>query len=556
MDDREKKYILENIGKKPIDQIARDLDIRERKINKFLEKSKEKRAPQTDQAPKTPLFDKRNAFLSILAIFVLALALYSNSLDGKFVWDDAYLVKNNIYIKSWGHISKVFTKDIAAGAQTQSNFYRPIQILSYIFDHSFWGLDVRGYHITNIMLHALTAACVYWLAMLLFANQRLSVVSSVLFVVHPVMTEAVCYISGRADLLAGLFMLLSVILYVRSLRIQRSMPSYIAALIAYVLALLSRESPLMMPVLLLLYHYAFKVRLRLGRFLPLVGVAALYIILRFTHLKDLLPHSVVSTTLFQRAPGFFLALTEYMRLLILPLGLHMEYGDGLFSLSNPKAIAGVFILAGLLVFAFKKRGTPIIFFSIMWFLLTILPQSNLYPINAYMAEHWLYMPSIGFFILVAACLDRAYLKNGYRNLALAATVLLTVFFSYLTVLQSLTWRDPIAFYERTLTYAPDSFRTHNSLGILYDKAGDPERAIAAYKRSIECNPSFIYPYHNLATVYAAKNDTEEAIRWYQKALEVSPKFGGTHFNLGNLYSKMGKLDKAIESYKKALELYP
>ena len=555
MNDREKRYISENIDRKPISQIAKDLNIRERKIKKFLEKQKEKAHPPTPKEPDRQPADKKTVFLSILLIIVLGFARYLNSMEGQFVWDDTYLVKNNIYIKSWGHISSIFTKDIAAGAQTQSNFYRPIQTLTYMFDHSIWGLDVRGYHLTNIFLHLLAAACVYWFITLLFANPKLSLVSSVLFVVHPVMTEAVCYISGRADLLAGVFMLLSIIYYIKSLRTKRAIP-YIIALVSYAAALLSRESPLMMPVLLLVYHYAFKEKFDLRRFLPIAGIAVLYCILRFTHFNALLPHTIIDTTIFQRAPGFFVAFTEYLRLLILPIGLHMEYGNGLFNLLYPKAIFGLFAFAAILVYAFKNKASSLIFFSVTWFILTLLPQSNLYPINAYMAEHWLYMPSIGFFILLASGLERLYIKERYRRLAVAGAVSLTLFFSYLTVMQNTTWRDPIAFYERTLRYAPESFRAHNSLGIKYDEMGDRERAIASYRKAIEYNSYFIYPYHNLATAYASKGDTKEAIRWYEKAIEISPNFGGTYFNLGNLYSRAGKSDEAIQAYREALKRYP
>ncbi|MEE8359569.1 MAG: tetratricopeptide repeat protein, partial [Candidatus Omnitrophota bacterium] len=555
MNDREKKYILDNIDKRPIGQIANELNIRERKIKKFLERQKEKgQAPATIEPNREPA-DRKIVFLSILLLVVLGFALYLNSTGGQFVWDDAYLVKNNIYIKSWGHIANIFTKDIAAGAQTQSNFYRPIQMLTYMFDHSIWGLNVRGYHLTNIFLHVLAGACVYWFTALLFTNPRLSLFSSVLFVVHPVMTEAVCYISGRADLLAGVFMLLSIICYIKSLRSKKSMP-YIIALVSYAAALLSRESPLMLPVLLLVYHYAFKKKLDLKRFLPMVGIAALYVVLRFTHLKALLPHTIVDTTIFQRAPGFFVAFTEYLRLLILPIGLHMEYGNGLFSIFHPKAIFGLFAFAGILAYSFKKRNSPVIFFSITWFILTLLPQSNLYPINAYMAEHWLYMPSIGFFILLASGLERVYIKERSRRLAVAGAVSLTLFFSCLTVMQNATWKDPIAFYERTLRYAPESFRAHNSLGIKYDEMGDKERAIVSYKKAIERNPYFIYPYHNLATAYASMGNTEEAIKWYEKAIQISPSFGGTYFNLGNLYGRIGKSDEAIRAYKEALKRYP
>ena len=154
-------------------------------------------------------------YISCALIMILGLAVYANSLGGEFLWDDHHLIEDNMTINRWSKVTRVFTTDIASGAGGKYNFYRPLQIISYMFDYWLWKLNPIGYHLTNILLHILTALCLYWLINLIFKQPMLAFLSSVLFVVHPVHTEAVAYISGRADSLALLFMALCFIFYAK-----------------------------------------------------------------------------------------------------------------------------------------------------------------------------------------------------------------------------------------------------------------------------------------------------------------------------------------------------
>ena len=168
----------------------------------------------------------------------------------------------------------------------------------------------------------------------------------------------------------------------------------------YSLALLSRESALVLPLLILLYHYFFRKKINSVIFMPVCGLAFLYGVLRVTLLRNLLSEMEYSSTLLQRLPGFFVAVTNYLRLLVAPFNMHMEYGNKEFAFTNPQAILGIIIFASLLAVAVKqKEKRPVFSFSVLWFFVALLPASNIFPINAYMAEHWLYIPSIGFFMI-------------------------------------------------------------------------------------------------------------------------------------------------------------
>ncbi len=497
---------------------------------------------------------KQTTFTAIILIIILGFAVYGNSLNGKFIWDDEYLVRDNVYIKNWSHIPKIFTKDIAAGAGRKYNFYRPLQMLTYTIDYSLWKLDVKGYHLTNILLHILVALGIYWLINILYDDRLLSLLTGIFFLVHPIHTEAIAYISGRADSLAVLFMLLCFVFYVK----KPSLGVYILMLLSYILALLSRENSLILPALLLLYHYTFKKKLKVKKFLSILSIASIYILLRFTALKYLLPDIFWLTNVFERIPGFFVAITNYIRLILLPFNLHMEYGDKLllFHLTDPQAIAGIIILFSLLIYAFRKRNSNVlVFFSISWFFVALLPVSNLYPVNAYMAEHWLYLPSIGFFLLLAKGLSYIYRTKEFRIFTIVSTIGLLAFYSYLTVRQNAYWREPLAFYERILKYTPDSSRVYNNLGLLYNAINKKEDAIASYKKAIEINPDYVGAYINLGIVYHTLNNKEEAIALYRKAIAINPDLAEAYNNLGLAYEANNKKE-AIASYKKAIEINP
>ncbi|UCC94802.1 MAG: tetratricopeptide repeat protein [Candidatus Omnitrophota bacterium] len=529
-------------------------------------------------------------YIPLIVIAIVGFAVYGNCLRGEFIWDDEKLVKNNIYIKHPSYFSTIFTEEIGSGPVIEYHFYRPLQMLSYLFDYSLWKLNVVGYHLTNILLHIAVALAFFWLIMLLFGDKLLSFISSLLFVIHPIHTEAVSYISGRADSLAALFMFLCYIFYVKHLEKQNRL-IFSLIITSYICALLSRESSLILPVLLLLYHSTFRTRVRPSQFVPLLGVALIYIILRFTVLSSILPWAQVSSTFFQRLPGFFVALTNYLKLLIIPLPLHMEYGNNIFSFTDLRALLGIILALVLFAIAYRTRKkNQLVFFSIGWFFIALAPQSNLYPINAYMAEHWLYLPSMGFFLLVGRFFTVSYKREKFKFATITLIIALISFLSALTIKQNTYWRNALKFYERTLEYSPQSLkilnnlaiayhvlgkyektvmlskkaididsadpRAYNNLGSAYRDLGKYNEAIAAYKKAIVLRPSFVEAYNNLGILYNERGSTAEAKVFLQKAIEINPQYAETYYNLGLTQHRLGQHQEAIDLYRKAIKMNP
>ncbi|MCX6357391.1 MAG: tetratricopeptide repeat protein, partial [Candidatus Aureabacteria bacterium] len=495
------------------------------------------------------------SFATTVLIIGLGIAVYANSLNGKFVADDAYLVRDNIHIKNWSRLPDVFTKSIAAGGGEKWNSYRPFQMVTYMLDYRLWGLNEIGYHITNVLLHILVALSVYSLVYLLFGDTLISLLTAILFITHPVHAEAVSFISGRADALSAFFVILSIISYVRCANLKAT-GHCILCPILYILALLSRENSIILPAILVVYHYVFRKKISVKPFAPILGVTVAYMLLRAAILRSLLFNIRYPTTLFQRVPGCFVAMINYARILLLPFDLHMQYGNKIFSPFDPKAIGGFIAVSVLLIYALRARRRPLVSFSILWFLSCLLPQANLYPINAYMAEHWLYLPSMGFFIILAGAISWLYRDKGLRGLAAAITAGLLAFYSYVTIKQNGYWQDAITYYERTLRYSPDHPTNYCNLGNAYSAAGNHARAVALYKRAIEINPGYAEPYNNLAIEYKDMGKKEEATALLGKAMDLNPRYAAAYSNLGIIHSGTGHRGEAIAAFKKAIELDP
>lgn len=496
-----------------------------------------------------------NASLYIFLIIFIGLAIYSNSLNGKFIWDDEVLVKNNAYIKDCSGVSKLFAGRISTDINSAGfSYYRPLQIVTYAMDYSFWKLNVRGYHLTNILLHICAALLIYWFINILFGDAFLSCLTSIFFISHPMHTEAVSYISGRSDSLSALFMVLCFIFYIKALN-AKNMFFNVITILSYIGAILSRETSLILPVLFLLYHHAFQKKIRLKMFSLILSVSFIYALLRLTILRSLLNSHAYPSTFLERIPGFFIAIVNYIRILIFPFDLHMEYGIKLFPYIGLKVFIGFLILVFSLTYVLRARkNNKTAFFSISWFFIALSPVANLYPINAYMAEHWLYFPSIGVFLLIAKGLSCLYRQKRFKYVAIFIIAGLLILNSYLTVRQNEYWQDPIDFYNRTLKYAPDSKGSRDNLGIAYFDIGKKEEAVSVYEKAIRINPSDANAYNNLGNIYSSIDKEAEAIPLYKKAIEINPDYAGAYFNLSLSYFREKQYDLAVRYCDKAIQL--
>ena len=512
-----------------------------------------------------PKFKLLSVFLAICALVLIA---YFNSLHNPFIWDDVGLILNNPIIQSQHNLFKVFSGDLYAGTLSGSNFYRPIQSLSFILDYHFWQLNPVGYHITNILLQILVSFLVFLFLRSIIASFSIAFLSAALFSLSPLNTEAVTYISGRAEMLMGLFVFSSLILFIKAQDKPdiRKLSYIIFSCFAFILALLSKELSLALPLIILAYIFYFR-RNSCTRpveiikpALPYFIIALSYIILRLAVLNfsTLRPTALSAYPLILRVTVLPEVIFTYLRLLSLPVDLHMNW-----TVARPSTFIGFFsawfilgmICLGCWYILFYKRNNKVLGFLLLWAVIFFFPQSGVFPINAFVAEHFIYLPALSFFVLVAYLLHK-YLR---KEIFIFCASILILFYGLLTFSRNAEWSDPVAFYEKNIKYSPDSFQSHNNLGTEYEyRHYMYEKAISEYKKALEIKPDLIEARSNLANIYFKTGRFDDAKREYELVKKSAPqlKLGQIENNIGCIYEVEGNWDRALESYRLALKLDP
>ena len=503
--------------------------------------------------------EKFRIMIPVFVIVLIGIICYSNSINGKFICDDAYLIQNNDLIKTFDGVSDLFKGEISTSSGlSKFNFYRPVQMITYSFDHFFWRLNETGYHITNIILHIFTAFALFWLILILSKDRVISFITSILFLIHPVQTEAVSYISGRSDSLAAVFSILCLIFYVKYSLNGRSRLFYFFSLFLYAIAILSRENSIFIILLIALLDRLYRKEYKWGQMSPFFAIAMIYVLFRVFILNVQISNSYIDTTFLSRLPGFFMAVVEYIKLLIVPVNLHMDYGIDLFEWKTPEVLSGVLVLCGMFFYFIwsVKKQQKLIALSIGWFLIMIIPISNLYPLNSFMAEHWLYLPSIGLFLLAGLSFRELFNSRYSKIPVVIIFIFVVIYFSHKTIIQNNYWENSEVFYERTLKFSPDSLLSMNNLGNVYYRKGKTKEAILMFKRAIKTNSRHAESYNNLGNVYRKTGSVKNAVSMYKKALTLNPDSPEIYNNLANCNNDLGNRQKVIEFYKKSIGLDP
>jgi len=540
----------------------------------------------------------------ILFLFLLGLSailVYGNSLHSPFIWDDPYLITDNHFIKSSKYLGEIFKRHLYYSTAGMSNFYRPLQTLFLMLDYSFWKNNPFGYHLTSLLFHIANGFLIFLIIDLIFKRRFVAFLVTLLFLGHPVNSTVVDYISSRADSQATLFLLLSFWLFfkyaipppIASFREAKRWGRgrkgrgpqfyYFASLLSFILALLSKELAVILPLLLLvslpLLNFKTQVyvgrnlkvattpvaagfNLRLGRTIPFFIILAIYGLLRLTVLSFAAPASGSPPSLYIRLLTTSHSFVKLIGLLFAPLAIHMEksipFAKTFF---EPIISISLLILGAIGVFLFWiRRYSKLCLFGFIWFFLCLLPMANIIPINATLADHWLYLPGIGFFLAIIGGWDDLVIRRlnlrAIRGLSITFYGLIIIPFSALTMKQNTVWKDPVKFYQWTLKYSPDSFRPHNELGVIYLNQNQYKEAIIEFQKAVSINPNFDQAYDNLGIALDKNGQLQEAIPQYKKALSLNPNNAKTYNNLANTYNKLNQFDAAIETYEKALRLNP
>jgi tetratricopeptide (TPR) repeat protein len=475
-------------------------------------------------------------FLLTLAIFVA----YAPALRNDFVWDDTALILRDPLIRSWELVPEAFQHFLFTDA-TPSDFYRPIQRLTYLADYAAFVFRPAGFHFTSILCHVGAAV-----ALLLLANELLrgwnveerkrrwiGFIAALLWAVHPVNTAAVAYISGRADPLAAFFGFLGLYCGIRvapATRANRWLLQ-IATAILFLLSALSKESSLIFP---LLWIAVLLLRKSWRQLLP-ASVVAVFVAVGYLSLR--LPAEHFAAPQLRPPPPLLVrpiivarAFAEYTGLVVFPANLHMDR-DVESNPSGPsdasvrgaawrelQTLAGIVLIAATIYWLIRTRKTDSTVFGCLVLAgLAYVPVSGAFSLNANIAEHWLYLPLAFLFLAATIALSRPRIP---ASVVASVAGLLIVGFAVRTFLYTLDWKNQRTFLERTIAAGGDSPRMLINLASQELHDGQLDAAKRHLDAALGKEPNQPFAVINLAVVAIRKEDYPTAREILNRAKDL------------------------------------
>ncbi|MEK6738318.1 MAG: tetratricopeptide repeat protein, partial [Planctomycetota bacterium] len=526
-------------------------------------------------------------WVSIIFLVLLTYAVYHESLDVPFCWDDDNLILRDQQIRSLTNIPSFFGLDYWKNeAPFRGANFRPLRTASFAVDYFLWEYNPYGYHLTNLFFHIFNVLLVYFFVYLLLQLSAIShqpsvtnssslithhsslipLFSAVLFAAHPIHTEAVVWIKNRSEIFSTFFFLSSLLYFIKSQTPRLNQSSkyyslftihYSLSLVCFILALLSKEVAITLPFMLVFYSFFFllpdnfslpeKGKKIFLSTLPFWVIGILYTFLRIRLIKLAIWSTEPASTLDLSSRILLVIKTvgEYLKLLLFPVNLSAER-----LLRIPKSIlepdmlffSGAIILllvSGVLLLRRAKPTSLLLGFSLFWVIFTILPTGNIYYLYTRpLAEQRLYLPSVGFCILLALIIAKgAELMQRAQKISLwisrtrlpkligvgqifgvLAVAGILVFYSAGTIRRTADWKEPLRFWEKTLQSNPNYWRAQVNLGLAY-----------------------LY-----------ENRIEEGIQILEQALPLAPEAPKIYFSLGFAYEMQGKIEEATAAFEKGI----
>ncbi len=381
--------------------------------------------------------------------------------------------------------------------------------------------------------------------------------------------------------MAAAFFFLAFICYagIDTEEVKSCIKVYVLSLFSFLLALLSKEMAITLPAVIFLYDLAIRdagrqslslsssgrvIKDRLYFYSGYVAVSLFYLYLRFGAFYH--PGESVKPfygSLIERIIYLPAHIFSFIKLAVFPAHLNADY---MFfypaSFLETNNLIGFIGVAGLIVASFViYKKSKAIFFGIWWFLITLSPVYNLIPLFNPFADRYLYIPLVGFCVVVAAVLND-FLKSRFSR-PRAATMITTILVIYIagpystvTIARHRDWKDGLTVWFKTVKSSPNSSVAHGSLGRAYQELGRLDEAVEEYKRAIAIYQDDYKAHYNLGVVYDQQGLFEKAVQGYQRAIQINPAYPNAHFNLGVIYQKQGLMAKAIGHFRKVTELDP
>ena len=517
------------------------------------------------------IFDAKLIVLLILT--VIGVIIYSNTFYTPFAFDDHGIIVDSTIIKNNDVFLKVLTP-------------RYIGLISFALNYKWGKLDTFGYHLVNIIIHLANAFLVYLLlrqASGLTGNKtiaeysaQLSFFIALLFLVHPVQTQAVTYIVQRFTSLAAFFVLVSLLSY---LQFRQSNPQkyayYLISLLAALCAFKTKENTAALPLLLLTIEMLFfgnstDTKKRRALYLIPFLIIAIVIPLSFininkpvSELMGELKEKSYETPTVTRLEYLFTeqkVIVTYLRLLVLPVKQSIDYSfplsRSLFEINT--LLSSVFLMFLFVCGVVAGKKYPLITFGILWFFIFQLVESTIIPITDVIFEHRVYLSSVGF---ITAFISMLYyfLRKSPISFIRSLLVVVAIILAIATYMRNAVWKDEVTIWRDAASKYPMNLRCHLNYGSALGEAGQHEEAIKELEQVFRTDPDNINYYYikghiNLAYSYLQKGLYENALKEYDIVLQIDPGYVKAYGLIASIYLQMGNADEALKILLKGQQI--
>src|SRR3990172_9051579 len=488
---------------------------------------------------------KRN-LLAFLLIGILSGIVYANSLDNAFHFDDQHYVVRNTYIRKIQNIPTFFQSPRYSSSEKPfTGHYRPLVVSTYALNYTLGGLNPSGYHIVNLGFHVGTAFMVFLIVQAMSGSSSyfyIALASALIFAVHPFNSEVVNYITARSSVMCAFFYLLAFYCWVkfRSQNNSNFLPLtsyfYLFSLLAFVLAILTKEIAITLPMVFFLYdrYFLFPFKFsNLKYYLPfLLLVAAPYLIYRLLFQGGIINSG--DRDFYSNFPTQPAVLLKYMQLMIIPVGLTIEHhiirSATVYSIAVMASLLAIILIMTAIYLLFKRgREWRILSFFMAWFFITLLP-TTLIPLNAILQENRGYLAGIGVPLFAGILIGRLPRRASVPLLLVVVSLC-----SIATIQRNQVWKDEYTLWRNAVDKAPYSARAHDNLGLAHITRGEYGRAIDELNKTIKIQPRYYLAYYNAGVVYQLQNRLDLAKSSYETCLKLNPQYFRAYYNLGILY---------------------
>jgi len=523
-------------------------------------------------------------WVPILCFVLLSLFFNWNNLNNNLVYDDHEAITNNEATHGLENTSRIFTTPSWWSSHiSYVRHYRPLTTWTYALNFSIHGLNPWGYHLFNNILHGLVSGLVFLILSMSGLAIGPSLIAAAFFLVHPVHVEAVAWVNCRADILAGGFLLLSLLLHIQAHDTtgRNRNGLIVASFLAFILSGLSKETGFMTPFVIVAWDIVIRdksnplktwQRIRSSEwkgYLVFFAILAVFIWSRSQFVGGAAQATVSKmasplgdASFIERLLTGGYVIARYMWVLVFPLKLTVDYSPNeitlIDSFLDPRGLLGlsVLVMYGLVILLTLRRA-PFISFSLLATAIILAPGANIFfPVGTIMAERLMYLPVLALCIPLAIGLwiFHLRLKKSWLTLILLIGVLSA--YGVRTYDRNNDWKNEETLFTSALAASPKSAMAHKNLASVLHEKGRYEEAIDLAETAVKIVPEFPDAYLILGNCYFMIHRYRDAETAYRKAIALVPDHASAHLNLGAAYHVTGHFTEALTMFNRAIELDP